>query len=463
LTTLRAAPGVRAMPESWPFAPIEELDYYLETAVEPSLIQLETHVQGHLDPAALASALAVTLAAEPAARRHLAGTSRWHRRLHWEAAPPGIRAGTAAVPLTVTRWDRAEELAELRERLSAWPIPLHDEAIRLTLAAGQERDVVILQTHHAAFDGISSVTLLASICAAYRRRARVTAGSRLDGDGGPVSAPPLAPAPPPAPTGPARPCRPWRTWVPRLPGAVTRIAPQDRSPGRSGYGSVRRPVPVPRPVRRGRGPFPTVNDLLVTALVLTVERWNTAHGRRGGLIRIGIPVNDRDPRHWWAGSGNQTRLIRITARPRQRADPAVLLEHVAAQTRAARRQPRPGLDAASRLLAAGWAPTAVKRNTARLVQRLAAPVGTDTSVISNLGVIPDPPTFSGSGQEPLWFSGPARMPRGLGVGAATVGGRLHVCVHYQHALLGREAAERFTRMYCQALDELAGLPEGRPA
>jgi hypothetical protein len=194
-----------------------------------------------------------------------------------------------------------------------------------------------------------------------------------------------------------------------------------------------------------------------------VDRWNAAHGRRSGLIRIGIPVNDRDPRHRWAGPGNQTRVIRVTARPGQRADAAALLAHVAAQTRAARQQPRPGLDAASRLLATGWAPTAVKARTTRLVQRLAAPVGTDTSVVSNLGVIPDPPSFSGSGQEPLWFSGPSRMPRGLGVGAATTGGRLYLCIHYQHALLGPEAAERFTAMYCRALDELAGLPEGRHA
>jgi NRPS condensation-like uncharacterized protein len=461
VTTLSGAPDVRAAGESWPFAPIEELDYYLETAVEPSLVQLETHVQGHLDPAALASALAGALAADPAARRHLATTCRWHRRLRWGAAAPVIRAGALAAPLTITSWDSAAELATLREWLSGWPIPLHDGAVRLILAAGPDRDVVILQTHHAAFDGISSVNLLAAICATYRRHAHVTAGSRLEaGSSPPPGIPPARPTQPPRP---ARPSRPERQRVLRVPGAVTRIVPQDSQPGRSGYGSVRRRVLVPRPVRRGSGPFPTVNDLLVTALVMTVDRWNAAHGRRSGPIRIGIPVNDRDPRHRWAGSGNQTRLIRITARPGERADAATLLAHVAAQTRAARRHPRPGLDAASRLLATGWAPTAVKRRTARLVQRLAAPVGTDTSVISNLGLIPDPPSFSGSGREPLWFSGPARMPRGLGVGAATVGGLLHLCVHYRHALLGPAAAERFTAMYCRALDDLVGLPQGRHA
>jgi NRPS condensation-like uncharacterized protein len=458
VTTLSGAPGVRAVRESWPFTPIEELDCYLDTAVEPSLVQLETHVQGHLDPAALASALAGVLGADPAARRHLATASRWRRRLRWEAATPDNRTGATAPPLAVTSWNSAAELPALRERLSAWPIPLRAGAVRLILAAGPERDVVILQTHHAAFDGISSVTLLAAVCAAYRQHARVTAGRRLEAGSGP---PPVIP--PAEPERHARLSQAARQRIPRLPGTVTRITPQDGKPGKPGYGSVRRQVPVPQPARRGPGPFPTVNDLLVTALVLTVDQWNAAHGRRSGLIRIGIPVNDRDPRHRWAGPGNQTRLIRVTARPGQRADAAALLAHVAAQTKAARQQPRPGLDAASRLLATGWAPTAVKGRTTRLVQRLAAPVGTDTSVVSNLGVIPDPPSFSGSGQEPLWFSGPSRMPRGLGVGAATTGGRLYLCIHYQHALLGPEAAERFTAMYCRALDELAELPEGRHA
>ena len=48
------------------------------------------------------------------------------------------------------------------------------------------------------------------------------------------------------------------------------------------------------------------------------------------------------------------------------------------------------------------------------------------------------------------------MPRGLGVGAVTTAGRLHLCVHYRHALLDRSAAADFTALYCQTLGELAG-------
>ena len=80
MTAVKSARG-RAGPASWPLAPIEELDLYLESAADPSLIQLELMVGGHLDVAVLAAALAGVLAADPAARRHLAATSRWRRRL----------------------------------------------------------------------------------------------------------------------------------------------------------------------------------------------------------------------------------------------------------------------------------------------------------------------------------------------------------------------------------------------
>jgi hypothetical protein len=464
VTALRRTPESRDGLTSWPFTPIEELDLYLESAADPSLIQLETLVQGHLDPAALESALAGALAADPAARRHLAAASPWRRRLHWEAAAPDApaagarsRPGRDARPLTVATWRTTGQLAALREWVSAWPIPLRDRAVRLILAIGPEHDVVILQTHHAAFDGISSLALLSAIGAVYRECAGDVAGL------GPETV--SLPAPRPAGTagqagtrGAGRTSGPLARIAVRLPGVVTRVAARTTWSDRPGYGSVQRSMPVPRPPRRGSGPFPTVNDLLVAALIRAVDRWNAAQGQPSGRIRISVPVNDRDRQGRWAEPGNQTRLIRVTASGRERADPARLLARVEAQTRAGKQRPSVGLDATSRLLATGWAPTAVKRLAARLARRVAAPVCTDTALLSNLGAFPDPPSFSGDGTEPVWFSGPAQMPRGLGVGAVTTAGRLHLCVHYRHVLLDRGAAADFTALYCQALDELAGRP-----
>ena len=72
---------------------------------------------------------------------------------------------------------------------------------------------------------------------------------------------------------------------------------------------------------------------------------------------------------------------------------------MATQTRAGKQRPPAGLDAASRLLATSWAPAVIKQWTARLARRVAAPVCTDTALLSNLGAIPDPPSFGDSGTE----------------------------------------------------------------
>ena len=240
----------------------------------------------------------------------------------------------------------------------------------------------------------------------------------------------------------------------RLPGTVTRIAPQGGIPRQPGYGFVLAAIPVPRPPRQGSAPYPTVNDLLVAALTLTVHRWNTAHGRRSGRIRVTVPVNARDPDQRWQGYGNLSRLIRVSTRPRQRIDPAELPAQVAAQTRAGKKPRRAKIDAISRLLAAGWAPAAVKRRTARLARRLAGPVLTDTTLLTNLGAVADPPCFTGPAG-PLWIAAPAPMPRGLSVGATTVSGQLCLSIRYRRALLDQAAAAAFATAYGEAITELA--------
>jgi hypothetical protein len=58
----------------------------------------------------------------------------------------------------------------------------------------------------------------------------------------------------------------------------------------------------------------------------------------------------------------------------------------------------------------------------------------------------------------MWFSAAAHMPRGLSVGAITVGGRLQLCFRYRNALFDQAAADDFAAEYARALSALA---EGR--
>ena len=115
--------------------------------------------------------------------------------------------------LTVTVWGSPGQLAALREQLAAWPLSLNHTAVRVVLAVGPEHDVVIVQTHHAAFDGISSLALLSAICAGYRDA--TGAGS------GPVTASPSLPG-----------------FSQALPGSSQVQA----APYRSSHGRPRRPV-----------------------------------------------------------------------------------------------------------------------------------------------------------------------------------------------------------------------------
>jgi len=426
-------------PSGWPLSPIEELDWYLENPGEPSLVHLETHIRGGLDRGALERALAAALAADPASRRRLAARSAWRRHPRWDVTPGAIP------PVRMVTWADTGELDALRESLTTVPIPLRSGVARLTLAVGPGRDVLFLQVHHAAFDGVSALTLLSAIADAYRRFAS-----------SPPPAPmPMAPLPPlpPSADGDGRAIAPGRT--PRFPGAVARVAGSQSGPARPGYGFAQWTAPVPRPAHSGDcadRPRPTVNDLLITALILAVHRWNGQ--RPGGKISVCVPVNTRDAARRWSGPGNQSRLIRVSAGPGGRDRPADLLASVSDQTRKAREHPSPGLDGTSRRLAAGWAPAGLKRTAVRLARRLASPLATDTALVSNLGVLPSPPDFTGD-EAPVWFCGPAPMPRGIGLGVLTAGGRMRLTLIYSRALFDGPAAADFAALFRLALADLA--------
>ena len=160
------APGPAPAPPAGRLTAIEELDYLLDRPAEPNLVLWEIHSHGHLDRSALTAAVTAVFGTDSGARRRLAASGRWDRHLYWRSAGP--EPGRPL--LTMISWRTPAELDALRERLFAWPIALTDSVVRVFLAAGPEYDVVILQVHHTAFDGVSSLRLLGAITEAYRAR-----------------------------------------------------------------------------------------------------------------------------------------------------------------------------------------------------------------------------------------------------------------------------------------------------
>jgi NRPS condensation-like uncharacterized protein len=423
-----------------PFGIADELSCYYDAPAEPCNVHVEVRVPGNLDSSALRDATAAALAAQPRALvRRAAGA--WWRRYAWEV--PGQ---PDCDPVTTAAWADEDELARARAKfLSAAPPLRSSPPLRILLAAGPGEDRVILNAHHAALDGLSSLELLRSIAGHYPGGA----------DAGPPERGPAAEDASPREVLPAPPAGAGRGVADRAQqGRAARIA-ADREPGRAaglpGYGFVLLPS---RPVPAGRRPDGgTVNDVLIAGLVVAIARWNSAHGRPSGLIRITMPVNAR-PQGQAGTAGNLSRLTTVSVpAPSGGWDLAGLVADVAAQTRPAKQQSGPQVDPASRALAAAWWPPAVKRGVLRLALRTAGPLLCDTSLVSNLGVA-GPPRFGAATVTDMWFSTSAHMPRGLSVGAVTVGGRLHLCLRYRRALFSEPSAARFAGLYAAALGNL---------
>jgi len=443
-----------------PFGVADELASYYDAPGEPSNVHLEARLPGHLDVAALRAATDAALAAQPRARVRRAARGRWRLGQVWQVPPRPDRA-----VVTTATWADEGELDRERERfLAAAPSLDRSPPLRVLLAAGPGEDRVILNAHHSALDGLSCLELLQSIARHYPGRGGIDGpGARADAvaadmagagalprDDGPAPGLEAARSGRPEPAG-------WR------PAAVTRIA-ADRvqDGGRDRSGSVFRLLP-PRPVPTARPGRATVNDLLIAGLIVAIRRWNAGHQRTAARIRITMPVNAR-PAGSDGAAGNLSRLTSVTALASAGRDPAAelsaLIADVAAQTRSAKDHAGPQVDPVSRIWAAAWAPPAVKRRLLRLGLHTAGRLLCDTSLVSNLGVVADPPRFGGVAASALWFSTSAHMPRGVSAGAVTIGGRLHLCLRCRRALFGEPAAARFADMYAAALDDITGA--GRP-
>jgi NRPS condensation-like uncharacterized protein len=453
-----------------PFELIDELSCYYDTPAEPNNVLSEVLVPGAIDYSTLRQAVAGALTATPRARGRMAAGGAFRRRYTWEFPPvPSID------PLSHTTWSDEQELLAARVRFMASSPSLHTSPpVRLLLATGPDASCVMLNAHHAAMDGISCAELLREIAECYRALTEnsARAGTSADWIAGaplpppPPPPPPLLPAGSPTSRGPAGQLVPdpvpesrrrsrmrWGVCPARR-HFVARIAPERgrRNRREGGDGCGLRLLLVPSVPRQ---PGATVNDALVAALIATISRWNAAHHRPPATIRITVPVNVREPGLRGA-AGNHTRTATVVADPRTASrDLSVLVAAVAGQTSVVRQAGRQRASAGPLGLAPGWCPVVLKRLAVRIALRGLGWLVCDTSILSNLGNVPDPPWSRPSGPVRMAMSSPVHMPRGLSVGAMTADGQLQLCFRYRYALFDDAAAARFVATYAAVLDELA--------
>ena len=157
----RTDPG--QLPRS-PFGLIDELSCYYDTPAEPNNVHLEVQVPGPVDYRALRQAVAGALTAAPRARGRMAAGRAFRCRYMWEFPPvPDVD------PLSCATWSDEDELATARAHFLASAPPLRaSPPVRLLLASGPGASCVMLNAHHAAMDGMSSLELLRDIAARYR-------------------------------------------------------------------------------------------------------------------------------------------------------------------------------------------------------------------------------------------------------------------------------------------------------
>jgi NRPS condensation-like uncharacterized protein len=420
------------------FAVADELTCYYDRPAEPANVHLEARVPVRLDEAALRAAVRAVFEAEPELRARQSATSKLRPAFYWD-----YQAEIGVDPVLTASYADETELAGLRSALlSQSPSLRTSPPVRFLLATGPAGDNLILNAHHACFDGLSSLRLFRLVADRYSAHV-----------GAAPDRPSLAPPGGSAGSGGA----PDMAFPSRVrPGPIAKIARQPE-PGppaaREGYGTEHLVWDGLASAGTLRSRGVSVNDLLIAALITTIGDWNAARGRAQGTIKITMPVGDRSQAGAAGRWANTSRLTSVSARIGPDVAATDLLLDVAAQTRYAKEHEGPQVDLFCRLLAAAPVPVAVKAGVLRAAILLAGSVVCDTCLVSNLGVAP-PIAFAGATATQLWFSTSAHMPRGLSLGAVTVAGRLHLTFRYRRALLAGSAAAQFASSYADVLDQI---------
>ncbi|WP_405925754.1 condensation protein [Streptomyces sp. NBC_00035] len=409
------AGGPVGPPVRVPFPVVDEVSRHCLQEAEPETVHIEVHLPGRLDPARLRSVFTEALRRHPRILMREAPGPWYRRRYEWELTDgPDVEVVTFPPP------DR-DALKHARDRalddappLSAAP-PVRLEVVDED--GTSEGTVLFLTMNHTALDGPACLRILATAAELY---------------GGRDNSPAAPPVRTPGASEAERVDTP-SSWAP--PARVAHGTPEP-SPGN---GLLVTELNVPR---RPKGSPYTVNDQLMVTTALMLAHWNREHGARPRPLRITMPVDDRS-RDMDMPIGNGTRLVEVTFAPEElkpeKTDSArmgELLRRTALRTQALKSVDRPQLGHGAALLTAPVVPVAWRAALTRGLRRAAGP-WTSTTLLSNIGRIPYPLDFGEAAgrANAVWFSAPARMPRGLTVTTASTAGRLHVALRWSRTLL----------------------------
>jgi len=420
--------------QTTPLNVLDELYLHLDREQEPWSVHLEVRVKGHIDGERLHAAVRRAALAHPIARARLAGARATDVRYRWEIADQ-----LSSIDLEEIDCRRPADLASARERLlNRTPDLDRPGPFALLLAHEPRGDVLVMNLHHAAGDGLSALALMGSIARAY--------GDEKD----------------PVPTVDALEVRDINAlagsgslkqritrgraaveYLTRGVSTPTRIAPQGAAE-EPGYGFEMlsfEPEELEHIVKLRSGDA-TVNDVLLGALAITVRRWNQRHDGHGGSVYLMMPINLRPPEWRFEVVGNFASYVSVHIASDEQKTLQAAIKAATASTRRIKDDGISGLIVDLFALPSAM-PTGIKQRMQGLIP-LTGNVIVDTVALSNLGRLPPAPDFGDAGPvQAVWFSPPGRMPLGASLGAATLDGRLFLTLRYRHALFDESAASDF--------------------
>ena len=433
-----------------PLTVIDEAILHLERASTPWNIQVEVGAAERLDEGRLSAAVRATCARHPLLRSRLQAFSPLDRRYRWQVEPADAELDLH--PVRVVDCPDEATLAKIRTELYSPEIPLDTTPpLRVVLARRSDRDLVMVATSHVPTDGMSVLRLVRTLVRSYR------------GEEDPEDPVPLAEARDLSALG----ARSLGERVDRALEGARKLGEALSSPSRiadadvvdrDGFGHVHARLTAEQTGRlvAGRPSGVSVNDVLLAALHLTVQRWNDARGTSTERVGLLMPVNLRPPAWSTEVVGNYASFVTVSTDPEDRADLGTAARAVAQQTGDLRRAARAGglkdlMDLVNPL------PLGLKRVMPKLLPATGDRF-VDSAVLSNLGRAVPHPSFVAEGAEDpddaeLWFSPPARMPMGVGIGVVSTASRLHLVLRHQYRRLGPEAGQDFLDLFTTTLAE----------
>ncbi|MGW1882421.1 condensation protein [Streptomyces sp. NPDC001970] len=435
-----------------PFPVVDEIARHCLQDEEPDTVHIEVHLPRRIEHERLRAAFAAALQRHPRVLMRQAPDRWWRRRYEWQLT------GVPDVDPVSFPGSEPDALARARQRALTHCPPLSTSPpLRMEAVDQGEGSVLVLTLNHTALDGPSCIRVLATVAELY---------------GGVDNSPTAAPVGSVGPrtdrphNGSSRPTN----HIPARPARIAADTTVSGGAGTTGNGMLITELPVPqRPPR----PAPyTVNDQLLVATCLTVARWNHLHDRPTAPIVVTMPIDDRT-RGADMPLGNGTRLVSVGFGPEEHTDAALLttdppapaavarlLHRTAVRTRALKATNRRQLGLAAAVLTTPVLPVGLRAVLTRGLRTAAAP-WTSTTLVSNIGRIPYPLDFGDAGRPTaVWFSAPARMPRGVTVTTVSVGGRIQLALRWSRALLDDDAGTRLGRLFEQSLAATCWSPGG---